>query len=90
MAKRDRVGNSDAKSATIYSSSANDADFLQRTALWIEVIDNLGPTLCAAQVCDAAFLTEARRSYDAWRATELRRHTLAMQAVVARIREGHA
>jgi len=71
-------------------SCAGDADFLQRTALWIEVIDNLGPTLCAAEVCDTAFLAEARRSYDAWRATGLRRHTLAMQAVVARVREGDA
>jgi SAM-dependent methyltransferase len=60
-----------------------DADFVQKTALWIEVIDNLGPTLSRAGVCDAALLDAARRSYDAWRASALVRQTLSMKAIVA-------
>lgn len=66
-------------------SERGDTDFVQRTALWIEVIDNLGPTLSRAGVCDQAQLDAARRSYDAWRASDLMRQTLAMKTVVAAI-----
>jgi len=64
-------------------SERSDADFVQKTALWIEVIDNLGPTLSRAGVCDVALLDAARRSYDAWRASELVTQTLSMKAIVA-------
>jgi SAM-dependent methyltransferase len=60
-------------------------DFDDRTTLWIEVIDNLGPTLQTAQVCDAPLLQAARRSYDAWRKTDLLRHTLSMRTIVATV-----
>ncbi len=67
-------------------SERGDADFGEKTALWVEVIDNLGPTLCGAGVCDAAFLAAARRSYDAWRGSDLVRQTLSMKAIVAAAR----
>jgi SAM-dependent methyltransferase len=69
-------------------SERGDADFVQKTALWIEVIDNLGPTMSRAGVCDAALLDAARRSYDAWRASDLVRQTLSMKAIVAAARPG--
>jgi SAM-dependent methyltransferase len=62
-----------------------EVDFLAKTALWGDVIDGLGPTLAAAGACDAAQIGAARRDYDAWRRTDLLRHTLAMQAIVATV-----
>jgi SAM-dependent methyltransferase len=62
-----------------------DDDFDERSALWVQVIDNIGPTLQSAQVCDAQLLQAARRSYDAWRKTHLLRQTLSMTATVARV-----
>jgi SAM-dependent methyltransferase len=64
-------------------SARGDADFAEKTALWIQVIDNLGPTLGRAGVCDAASLDAARRSYDAWRGSALMTQTLSMKAIVA-------
>ncbi len=61
-----------------------DADFEEKTALWVDVIDNIGPTLQGAQACEASLLEAARRSYDDWRRTGLLRHTLSMRATVAR------
>ena len=66
------------------TSVRTDADFDEKTALWVEVIDNLGPTLEQAQACDAPLLDAARRSYDAWRRSNLVRHTLSMKATVGR------
>ena len=60
-----------------------DDDFDEKTAIWIQVIDNLGPTLQRAQVCDADLLDGARASYDEWRRTCLLRQTLSMGATVA-------
>ena len=62
-----------------------DADFAQKTALWVGVIDTLGPTMCGAGVCDAALVAAAREAYDAWRASTLQRQTLSMKTVIARI-----
>jgi SAM-dependent methyltransferase len=62
-----------------------DPDFDERTGLWIEVIDNIGPTLVAAGACDGSLVDAARRSYDAWRRTDLLRHVLSMKAIVARV-----
>ncbi len=61
-----------------------DDDFAERTALWTEVIDNLGPTLRSAGSCDTSILDAARRSYESWRKTDLRHHTLSMRATVGR------
>ena len=67
------------------TSVKGDPDFDERAALWIEVIDNIGPALVTARACDAALPDAARRSYDAWRRTGLRRHVLSMKAVEARV-----
>jgi len=62
-----------------------DGNFDEKTALWIQVIDNLGPTLVGGQVCEAALLEAARRSYEAWRTTALMRQTLSMRTTVGRV-----
>jgi SAM-dependent methyltransferase len=62
-----------------------DNDFDEKSALWVQVIDNIGPTLQSARVCDAPLLQAARRSYDAWRKADLARHTLSMRTTVARV-----
>jgi len=67
------------------SSVKTDHDFEEKSALWVQVIDNIGPTLQAARVCDAPLLEAARRSYDAWRKSDLLRHTLSMRTTVARV-----
>lgn len=72
------------------TSVAGSDDFDERTALWPQVIDNLGPTLISAGVCDAAFLDVARCSYDAWRKAGLVRQTLSMRAIVARVPGGRS
>lgn len=61
-----------------------DANFEEKTALWVEVIDNLGPALLGAGVCEASLLEAARRSYDEWRTRGLLRHVLSMRAIVGR------
>jgi SAM-dependent methyltransferase len=68
-------------------SVRSDADFDGRTSLWVDVIDNIGPTLAMARACDAALLESARRAFEAWRATQLQRQTLSMCAIVARVPE---
>jgi SAM-dependent methyltransferase len=67
------------------TSVKGEPDFDERTALWIEVIDTIGPTLVTAGACEASLVDAARRSYDAWRRTDLRRHVLAMKAIEARV-----
>ena len=67
------------------TSVRGDADFDEKTALWTEVIDNLGATLLSAHVCDVPLLEAARRSYETWRRTDLLRQVLAMRAIVARV-----
>jgi len=62
-----------------------DAGFAEKTALWSDVIDNLGPTLQSARVCDASFLEAARRSYDGWRRTDLVQQTLSMKTTVGKV-----
>jgi len=59
--------------------------FDEKTAIWIEVIDRIGPSLESAQTCEARLLAAARRSYDAWRRTALLRQTLSLRATVARV-----
>ena len=67
------------------TSLVTDDDFDVRTALWIEVIDKIGPLLQGAQLCEARFLEAARRSYDEWRQTDLLRQTLSLKTTVARV-----
>ena len=69
-------------------SAKGDHDLDQKTSLWTEVIDSLGPTLQLAHVCEAPLLESARRSYEAWRKTDLRRQILSMKAIVARVPDG--
>jgi len=64
------------------TSIRTDQDFAEKTGLWPEVIDNLGPTLQSAGVCDVSLLAAARQSYEAWRRTDLERHTLSMTATL--------
>jgi SAM-dependent methyltransferase len=68
------------------ATAKGDVDFDEKTALWIEVIEKIGPALEGAGVCDAALLDAARQSYDAWRRTALLRHTLSMRSTVAKRR----
>jgi hypothetical protein len=67
------------------TSIRTDEDFEEKTALWIEVIDHLGPTLQSSRVCAASLLEAARHSYDSWRKTDLVRHTLSMRTTVGRV-----
>ena len=68
------------------TSIRGDDDFREKTALWAEVIETIGPTLQSAGACEASLLEAARGSYDDWRRTDLVRHTLSMRATVARVR----
>jgi SAM-dependent methyltransferase len=56
-------------------------EFAERTALWSEVIKNVGGQLATAGFCTYFQLEEARERYDSWAATALRKQTLAMRAV---------
>ena len=67
-----------------------DEDFAAKAALWTGVIDSLGLALQSAAVCDATLLEAARRSYESWRGTELRRQTLSKKATVGRLPSTHA
>ena len=67
------------------TSVRGDVDFDEKTNLWIEVIENIGPTLQSAQVCEPSLLEAARRSYDAWRKANLLRHMLCMRTTVAKV-----
>jgi ubiquinone/menaquinone biosynthesis C-methylase UbiE len=61
------------------------ADFDERTALWSEVIENVGLTIANAGFCTEAEVSSARESYAPWVRTTLARQTLAMRAVTARV-----
>jgi SAM-dependent methyltransferase len=67
------------------TSVRGDRDFAEKTSIWTEVIDGIGPTLERARICDAVLLQAARDAYEAWRRTDLVRHTLAMKAIVATV-----
>ena len=66
-------------------SVQGEPDFDERSGLWIEVIDNLGPALVSAGACEASIVDAARQSYDDWRRTDLLRHVLSMRAIEARL-----
>lgn len=56
-------------------------DFAERSALWSEVIENVGGQLATAGFCTQSQLEEARQSYASWRMTALVKQKLAMRAV---------
>jgi SAM-dependent methyltransferase len=57
--------------------------FAERTALWSEVIGNVGGQLAAAGFCTELEWDEARECYLAWAGTTLMAQTLCMRAVTA-------
>ena len=61
-----------------------DADFEERTALWLEVIGNVGQTIAQAGFCTDRQAAMARECYAPWVQTALTKQTLAMRAVTAR------
>jgi SAM-dependent methyltransferase len=79
------VGLTDIRTITQDETSIRgDEDFAERTVLWTEVIDNLGPTLQSAGACDAMLVEAARRAYESWRTSDLTRQTLSLKATVGR------
>lgn len=60
-------------------------DFEERTALWSEVIENVGRTIAEAGFCTEQQVARARECYAAWAANTLTKQTLAMRAVTARV-----
>ncbi len=62
-----------------------DPDFAAETALWTNVIENLGSTLVTSGFCDADLVTEARHTYEEWRLAKLQTLTLCMSCVVAKV-----
>jgi ubiquinone/menaquinone biosynthesis C-methylase UbiE len=62
-----------------------DSDFAERTALWAEVIDNVGGLIAQGGFCTETQIIDAREQYGPWVKTELTRQTLAMSTVVGRV-----
>jgi len=63
-------------------------DFAERTALWSEVIENLGGQLATAGFCTPSQLEQTRQSYDSWAKTALVKQKLAMRAVTGIVTRG--
>lgn len=60
-------------------------EFAERTALWSEVIENVGGQVMTAGFCTGIQLAEAQECYSAWTKTELVKQTLAMRATTGRV-----
>jgi hypothetical protein len=60
-----------------------DADFGERTALWSEVIENVGRTMAEAGFRTEQQIAIARECYGPWVQTTLTKQTLFMRAVTA-------
>lgn len=60
-------------------------DFPERSALWSEVIQNVGKQIAHAGFCSESQLLEAAERYEAWVKTDLMRQTLTMRAVTGRV-----
>ena len=58
-----------------------DADFEGRSAIWGEVIDNVGEQVAGAGFCTPAEVALARNVYREWACTDLLRQTLTLSAV---------
>ncbi|MBL8233651.1 MAG: methyltransferase domain-containing protein [Bryobacterales bacterium] len=67
------------------TTTREDADFVERTALWTEVIDNLSTVLVDAGACTPAQLAEARSRYEEWRLSSLSVQLLSMRTVTGRV-----
>lgn len=61
-----------------------DADFTERTALWSEVIENVGSQLVVGRFCTDAELSRAHEFYRSWTHKELKKQVLAMRTVTGR------
>jgi SAM-dependent methyltransferase len=64
-------------------TTRGDADFEERSRLWAEVVDGLGPALVQAKACDPALVRDARQAFEDWRRSTLQRQTLALRVVTA-------
>jgi ubiquinone/menaquinone biosynthesis C-methylase UbiE len=62
-----------------------DQEFPERSALWSEVIENVGEQIAKTGFCTESQLREARERYDSWAKTDLVRQTLTMRAVTGRV-----
>ncbi len=62
-----------------------DADFEGRTALWSEVIENVGRTIAEAGFCAEQEVAMTRELYAPWVRNILIKQTLVMRAVSARV-----
>ncbi len=60
-------------------------EFAEWTALWSEVIENVGEQLATAGFCTESQLREARECFDSWAKTELRKQVIAMRAVTGTV-----
>jgi len=60
-------------------------EFPERSALWSEVIENVGEQIAKAGFCTESQLREARGRYDSWVKTDLVRQSLTMRAVMGRV-----
>jgi hypothetical protein len=63
-------------------------EFVERSALWSEVIDNVGAQIVSAKFCTPHEWEEARDTYRAWVKTQLVKQTLVMRAVLSPPRNG--
>jgi len=61
-------------------------EFTERTALWSEVIKNVGEQIAKAGFCTESQLLGARERYDSWVKMHLARQTLTMRTVTGSIR----
>jgi SAM-dependent methyltransferase len=57
-------------------------DFIERAALWSEVIENVGEQISASRFCTKRQIESARESYRLWAGATMVRQTLALKAVI--------
>lgn len=72
------------------TSELGAADFAEKTALWTDVILNLGLAMQTSGFIERTVLEEARVTYEEWRRHKLRKQTLSMATVVARVPFAHS
>ncbi|HYT22287.1 MAG TPA: hypothetical protein VEW05_18925, partial [Candidatus Polarisedimenticolia bacterium] len=60
-------------------------EFVERTALWSEVIENVGEQIAKVGLCTESQLREAQGCYNSWLKTDLMRQTLSMRAVTGKV-----
>ena len=67
------------------TSGRGDERFEEKSSLWTGVLDNIGPSLVKAHLCEASLLDAARGAYEGWRTTTLMRLTLSMKTTVGTV-----